>query len=153
MFYWFPKMFGRLMSETLGKIHFWITIAGVYAVFMPMHWLGLAGAPRRYAQLTEFQFLRHLQPLHVFISVAAFVTLGAQLLFIFNFFWSMKKGKLAGMNPWEATSLEWTVPSPPPHDNFGSVEPVVHHGPYEYSVPGAPKDYILQTEPAEGAGG
>ena len=81
--------------------------------------------------------------MHVFITVAAFVTISAQFIFVFNFFWSMFKGKKAGENPWQATSLEWVIPSPPPHDNFGPVEPVVYHGPYEYSVPGAPKDYIL----------
>ena len=148
MHFWFPKMFGRMMSERLGKWHFWLTLGGVYAVFMPMHFLGVAGAPRRYAQLTEFKYLEHLQPLHVFISLAAFITIAAQLIFLFNFFWSMRNGRRAETNPWEATSLEWTIPSPPPHDNFGSTEPVVHHGPYEYSVPGAPKDHILQTEPA-----
>ncbi len=148
LFYWFPKMFGRMMNETLGKIHFWITLVGVYAAFMPMHWLGISGAPRRYAQLTEFHYLEPLQPLHLFISIAAFVTIAAQAIFLFNFFWSIWKGKKAEVNPWESTSLEWTVPSPPPHDNFGGAEPVVYHGPYEYSVPGAPRDYILQTEPA-----
>jgi len=145
--YWFPKMFGRMMSETLGKVHFWFTLVGVYCVFMPMHFLGLAGGLRRYAQLTEFEFLRPLQPIHVFISVAAFVTIAAQLIFIFNFFWSMKRGQMAGPNPWDSTSLEWTTPSPPPHDNFGPLEPVVYHGPYEYGVPGASKDYVMQTEP------
>ncbi|MEB2360741.1 MAG: cbb3-type cytochrome c oxidase subunit I [Bryobacterales bacterium] len=145
--YWFPKMFGRMMSETLGKVHFWLTLLGVYCVFMPMHFLGLAGGLRRYAQLTEFEFLRPLQPIHVFISVAAFVTIAAQLVFLFNFFWSMKRGQAVGPNPWDSTSLEWTTPSPPPHDNFGPLEPVVYHGPYEYGVPGASKDYVMQTEP------
>ncbi|MCW5980677.1 MAG: cbb3-type cytochrome c oxidase subunit I [Bryobacteraceae bacterium] len=149
--FWFPKMFGRMMDERLGKIHFWITIAGVYAIFMPMHYLGVAGALRRYAQLTEFDFLRPMQPLHQFITVAAFVTIAAQLIFVFNFFYSMFKGKRAGANPWEATTLEWIIPSPPPHDNFGPIEPVVNHGPYEYSVPGAAKDHIMQTAPAEEA--
>jgi cytochrome c oxidase subunit I len=148
-YYWFPKMFGRMMNEGLGKIHFWFSLVGVYCIFMPMHFLGIAGHPRRYAQLTEFQYLKHLQPLHLFITVAAFVTIGSQFIFLFNFFWSMRKGTPAGSNPWEATSLEWAVPSPPPHDNFGALEPVVYHGPYEYSVPGAARDYILQTESDE----
>jgi len=152
MFYWFPKMFGRMMNETLGKLHFWITIIGVYCIFMPMHWLGIAGAPRRYAQLTEFEYLAHLQPLHLFITIAAFVTIVAQVIFIFNFFWSMFKGPKAPMNPWDSTSLEWTIPSPPPHDNFGDVEPVVYHGPYEFSVPGEEKDYVMQTDPPKGGG-
>jgi cytochrome c oxidase subunit 1 len=146
--FWFPKMFGRMMNETLGKIHFWFTLAGVYAVFMPMHFLGVAGGLRRYAQQTEFQFLSTLQPLQLFISIAAFITIAAQVLFIWNFFWSMRKGAKAGPNPWEATSLEWSIPSPPPHDNFGPVEPVVYRGPYEYSVPGAAEDYIMQADPA-----
>ena len=148
-YYWFPKMFGRMMSESLGKIHFWFSLAGVYAIFMPMHFLGMAGHPRRYAQLTEFEYLKHLQPLHIFITIAAFVTIAAQFVFLFNFFWSMWKGKKAGANPWESTSLEWSIPSPPPHDNFGDMEPVVYHGPYEYSVPGAAQDYIMQTDPVE----
>ena len=147
-YYWFPKMFGRMMNETLGKIHFFITLAGAYAVFMPMHYLGMAGQPRRYSQFTEVQYLLHLIPLNRFISIAAFITIGAQLIFLFNLLWSMAKGKKADMNPWEATTLEWTVPSPPPHDNFGGVTPVVNHGPYEYSVPGAAKDYTMQTDPA-----
>jgi cytochrome c oxidase subunit 1 len=135
-----------MMSEVLGKVHFWLTLVGVYAIFMPMHFLGVSGGLRRYAQFTEFTFLKHLQPLHIFISIAAFITIAAQLIFIFNLFWSMRRGKRAGINPWEATSLEWTVSSPPPHDNFGEVEPVVYRGPYEYSVPGTEKDYIMQTE-------
>jgi cytochrome c oxidase subunit 1 len=146
--FWFPKMFGRMMSERLGKIHFWLTLAGVYAIFMPMHFLGVSGGLRRYAQVSEFQYMQHLQPLHVFISIAAFITIAAQFIFVFNFFWSMKRGEKTGINPWEATSLEWIIPSPPPHDNFGAVEPVVHHGPYEYGVPGAPRDYVMQTDPA-----
>ena len=147
MFHWFPKMFGRMMNETLGKIHFWISLIGVYAIFMPMHWLGISGAPRRYAELSQFDYLKHLQPLHDFITVAAFITIAAQLIFFFNFFWSMFKGAKAPINPWEATGLEWTIPSPPPHDNFGDADPVVSHGPYEYSVPGVPRDYIMQTDP------
>jgi cytochrome c oxidase subunit 1 len=146
--FWFPKMFGRMMSEGLGKIHFWLTLIGVYAIFMPMHFLGISGGLRRYAQVTEFEFLKQLQPLHLFITYAAFITIAAQFVFVINFFWSMRKGEKVGANPWEATSLEWSVPSPPPHDNFGEVEPVVHHGPYEYGVPGAARDYVMQTDPA-----
>jgi cytochrome c oxidase subunit 1 len=145
LYFWFPKMFGRFLNETLGKIHFWITFVGVYLIFMPMHWLGIAGHPRRYFDTTAVEFLQKLQPVHVFISVAAFITIGAQLIFLFNFFWSLKAGKEAKEeNPWRATTLEWSIPSPPPHDNFGGVEPVVYHGPYEFSVPGAADDYIMQ---------
>jgi cytochrome c oxidase subunit 1 len=148
IYFWFPKMFGRMMSESLGKIHFWLTVTGVYAIFMPMHFLGITGGLRRYAQYTEFQFLRPLQPLQVFITFAAFITIAAQLIFFVNFFWSLRKGRPAGDNPWDATSLEWVTASPPPFDNFGPTEPVVHHGPYEFSVPGANKDFVLQTDPA-----
>jgi cytochrome c oxidase subunit 1 len=146
-YYWFPKMFGRMMNEFWGKVHFWLSFIGVYAIFMPMHFLGIAGAPRRYAQLTDYDFLKPMQPVHIFITIAAFVTIAAQLIFLINFFWSLKKGKKADINPWQATTLEWTIPSPPPHDNFGHTEPVVYNGPYEYSVPGAREDYTLQTEP------
>ncbi|MEW5975272.1 MAG: cbb3-type cytochrome c oxidase subunit I [Acidobacteriota bacterium] len=146
-YYWFPKMFGRMMNETLGKLHFWLTFVGVYAIFLPMHNLGLMGHPRRYAQSTDFQFLAGAQPYHVLITIAAIITATAQLIFLINFFWSLFKGKKSSVNPWEATTLEWTVPSPPPHDNFGGHMPVVHHGPYEYAVPGAPKDFVMQTDP------
>ncbi|HKD93014.1 MAG TPA: cbb3-type cytochrome c oxidase subunit I [Terriglobales bacterium] len=151
-YYWFPKMFGRMMSESLGRLHFWLTFIGTYAIFMPMHYEGMAGRPRRYGSVVvaggQFNRLQALMPLEKFISIAAFITAAAQLIFVFNLFWSMWKGKKAEINPWEATTLEWTVPSPPPHDNFGGQTPVVHHGPYEYAVPGAPRDYIMQTDPA-----
>jgi cytochrome c oxidase subunit 1 len=146
-YYWFPKMFGRMMNERLGQAHFWLTFIGVYATFMPMHYLGIAGHPRRYAQLTDVNFLGELVSLQTFITYAAFITIGAQLIFLVNLFWSMFKGKIAPINPWNATTLEWTVPSPPPHDNFGGNTPVVNHGPYEYSVPGAPRDFIMQNDP------
>jgi cytochrome c oxidase subunit I len=146
-FFWFPKMFGRMMNETLGKIHFWITFIGVYCIFMPMHFIGLEGNVRRYSQFTEVIFLKHVMPVHTFMSVAAFVTGAAQLIFLFNLFWSLFKGEKASENPWEATSLEWTIPSPPPFDNFAGKHPVVYHGPYEFAVPGAEKDYVMQTSP------
>jgi cytochrome c oxidase subunit 1 len=146
-YYWFPKMFGRMMNETLGKLHFWFTFIGVNAIFMPMHIMGIMGHPRRYAQSTEFQYLAGTQPFHVFITIAAIITVVAQFIFLLNFFWSLFKGKKATDNPWEATTLEWTIPSPPPHDNFAGKIPVVHHGPYEYSVPGAPRDFVMQTDP------
>ncbi len=148
-YYWFPKMFGRMMNDTLGKIHFFLTFIGTYAIFMPMHYLGLAGHPRRYSQLTEVAYLKGLMPLQHFITIAAFITIGAQIIFVLNLFWSMFKGPKAPINPWEATTLEWTVPSPPPHDNFGGRTPVVYHGPYEYSVPGAPQDFVMQTDPKQ----
>jgi cytochrome c oxidase subunit 1 len=147
-YYWFPKMFGRMMNETWGRVHFFLTLAGTYAIFMPMHYLGLAGGTRRYSQYTEVAYLQKLMPLHQFMTYAAFITIAAQFIFVINLFWSMFKGPKASDNPWEATTLEWTTATPPPHDNFGGVTPVVHHGPYEYSVPGAPKDYVMQNDPA-----
>jgi len=146
-YYWFPKMFGRMMNETLGRIHFWITLVGTYAIFMPMHYLGLAGQPRRYSQFTEVAYLHRLIPLNTFITYAAIITVAAQFIFLINLFWSMFKGPKASDNPWEATTLEWTTATPPPHDNFGGHVPVVYHGPYEYSVPGAAHDFIMQTDP------
>jgi cytochrome c oxidase subunit I len=147
-FYWFPKMFGRMMNETMGKIHFYLTFLGVYAIFTPMHFLGIAGNPRRYADFTNFEFMNNLMPIHKFMTHAAIFTATVQLIFLFNLIWSLKKGAKAPPNPWDATTLEWTVPSPPPFDNFAGKHPVVNHGPYEYSVPGAPKDYIMQSDPA-----
>jgi cytochrome c oxidase subunit 1 len=146
-YYWFPKMFGRMMSESLAKWHFWFSFIGTYAIFMPMHYLGMAGMPRRYSQMTEVAYLHNLIPLQKFITYAAFITIAGQLIFLVNLFWSMFKGKKAVDNPWEATTLEWTTATPPPHDNFGGKTPVVHNGPYEYSVPGAPRDFVMQTDP------
>src|SRR2546425_321545 len=157
IYFWLPKMFGRFMNETLGKLHFWVTFIGVYCIFVPMHTMGIAGMPRRYAQFTEYEFLRSLHPLVVFVSIAAIFTVLAQLIFYFNLIWSVFKGKKAGNNPWETTTLEWTTATPPPHDNFAGVLPTVYRGPYEFAVPGAPNDYVMQTEPdaggAEGVGG
>ncbi len=149
-YYWFPKMFGKQMISSLGKFHFWVTFVGVNAIFMPMHFLGMVGNPRRYAELTAFTFLQQLRPVHLFITIAAFLTIAAQLVFLFNFFWSLFKGPKAPNNPWDATTLEWTIASPPPHDNFGGKEPVVHHDAYEYSVPGQSKDFIMQDAAPSG---
>ena len=146
-FYWFPKMFGRMMHEGLGKLHFYLTFIGVYAIFTPMHFLGIAGNPRRYADFKDVEYMAGLMSVHEFMTYAAFFTAASQLIFVINLIWSWTKGPKAPANPWEATTLEWSVPSPPPFDNFGGVHPVVHHGPYEYSVPGAPKDYVMQTDP------
>jgi cytochrome c oxidase subunit I len=147
-YYWFPKMFGRMMNETLARWHFFLTLIGTYCIFMPMHYLGMAGQPRRYSQFTELAYLQHLIPLNKFITYAAMVTIAAQFIFLINLFWSMFKGPKASDNPWEATTLEWTTATPPPHDNFGGKTPVVYHGPYEYGVPGAARDYIMQTDAA-----
>ncbi len=146
-YFWFPKMFGRFMSESLGKVHFWITFIGVYLIFVPMHTMGMVGMPRRFAQFTEYEFLSSLHPLVMLVSVAAIVTILVQILFYFNLVWSIFKGQKAPDNPWDATTLEWTTASPPPHDNFAGHLPVVYRGPYEFAVPGAPNDFVMQTEP------
>ena len=146
--FWFPKMFGRMMNETWGKIHFFATFVGVYAIFTPMHFLGLVGNPRRYADFKEFQFMAGVMGVHEFMTWAAYFTVAAQLIFVVNLFWSMFKGAKATANPWEATTLEWTVPSPPPFDNFAGKHPVVYRGPYEYATGNPPNDYKMQTDPS-----
>jgi len=146
-YFWFPKMFGRTMNETLGKWHFWLTFIGVYCVFFQMHYLGLAGNVRRYAAFTD-DYLKPLMPLHRFITVAALFTGAAQLIFLYNLIRSRFWGPPAPANPWQATSLEWSTPSsPPPFDNFGGHPPAVYHGPDEYGVPGSAGDYIMQASP------
>jgi cytochrome c oxidase subunit 1 len=138
-----------MMNETLGQLHFWITFIGVYCIFGPMHYIGLIGHMRRYSETTGVKYLAQADPAHHFMTIAAFITVGAQLIFIVNLFWSIFKGAKAPVNPWECTTLEWTIPSPPPHDNFAGHEPVVYRGPYEYGVPGAPQDFLMQTDPSE----
>jgi cytochrome c oxidase subunit 1 len=146
-YFWFPKMFGRMMNERLGKWHFWLSLLGIYAAFIPMHWLGLSGMPRRYYAFTELEFLKPFLSLNIFISIAAFVLIAAQLLFVVNFFWSLWRGEKASDNPWGATTLEWQTSSPPPHGNWGAELPTVYRWAYDYSVPNAPTDFIPQTVP------
>ncbi|HJT53338.1 MAG TPA: cbb3-type cytochrome c oxidase subunit I, partial [Candidatus Angelobacter sp.] len=146
--FWFPKMFGRMMSERLGAIHFWITFLGAYAIFMPMHLLGAAGHPRRYSELTGVQYVSAMEPLQRFITIAAVVTIAGQVIFLVNLFWSMFKGRKASANPWECSTLEWTLPSPVPAQGFGQATPVVNHGPYEYSVPRMETDFLPQDASA-----
>jgi cytochrome c oxidase subunit 1 len=146
IFFWFPKMFGRMMSETLGQIHFVLTFIGFNCTFFPMHLLGVAGFPRRYADPYHFPYLEHLLPLNQFMTGAAILMGFAQFILLANFFGSIFFGKKCGRNPWNANGLEWTAPSPPGHGNF-DIPPVVYHGPYEYSSPLAgDKDYLPQTE-------
>ncbi|HEY0079726.1 MAG TPA: cbb3-type cytochrome c oxidase subunit I [Pyrinomonadaceae bacterium] len=147
VYFWFPKMFGRMMNETLAKIHFWPTFIGVYAIFIPFHTMGIGGMPRRYFAFTEYAFLKSMDPLVQFATIAAIITALVQFIFFYNFFVSIFRGKKAGDNPWEATTLEWVTPSPPPHDNFGGKVPTVYRGAYEFAVPDAPEDYVLQTTP------
>ncbi|MGH9713857.1 MAG: cytochrome c oxidase subunit I [Candidatus Acidiferrales bacterium] len=149
-YFWMPKMIGRMMNETLGKWHFWLTFIGVYCIFMPMHYLGLAGNVRRYASFTD-DYLIPLIPVHKFITIAALLTGAAQLIFLYNLFHARFWGPIAPDNPWEATSLEWSTTSPPPFDNFGGKHPVVYQGAYEYGGEG-PQDYIMQTTPGKTSG-
>ena len=145
IFYWFPKMFGRHMNATLGKIHFWLSFLAFNGVFFPMHILGVGGHMRRIANPMQYEFLQSMQPINVFITICAFILGAAQILLLINVFWSIFRGKVAEQNPWEANTLEWHAPTPVPHGNFGAI-PQVYHGPYEYSVPGAEKDWTPQTE-------
>jgi cytochrome c oxidase subunit 1 len=145
LYFWFPKMFGRFMNETLGKIHFWVSFIGVYCVFFPMHILGIGGQLRRIYDPTHYDFLKPQQVLNVFISISAFILFSGQLLFLVNFFVSLFAGKKATeKNPWHANTLEWTVPCPTGHGNFGEELPTVHRWPFDYSVPGADQDFIPQ---------
>jgi len=146
IYYWYPKFFGRLMSPLLGKIHFGLTFVFYNLVFFPMHNLGLDGMMRRIYDPNQYEFLQPLQPVNTLISVSALLLGAAQLIFIFNFVWSLKAGKKAPANPWNANSLEWTLPSPPPHGNFTTM-PTVYRGPYEYSAPDRETDFWPQSEP------
>lgn len=145
-YFWFPKMFGRKMNETLGMIHFGLTFLFFNITFFPMHNLGLAGMMRRIADPTVYDHLRSVQPINELVTLAAFGLGIVQFIFVWNLFYSMFRGEKAGKNPWRATTLEWTVPSPPGHGNFEKT-PVVYHGPYEYSVPGMEQDYLPQDQP------
>ncbi len=145
LIYWFPKMFGRMMNETLAKVHFWITLVAFNCTFFPMHILGMNGHMRRIYNPLQYDFLKPLQPINIFISISAFVLGAAQFILLANIIWSMAKGKRAGANPWRANSLEWTTSSPPVHGNWDGPLPVVHHGPYEYSSPFGEEDYLPQN--------
>jgi cytochrome c oxidase subunit 1 len=145
--FWYPKMFGRMMNEGLGKIHFWLTLIFFNATFWPMHQVGLGGMMRRIYDPLQYEHIAVMQPTNRFITLAAFALMATQFIFAFNFLWSLFKGRVAEKNPWHANSLEWTVPSPPPHGNFVGVMPVVHRGPYEYSSPESDADYLPQDRP------
>src|SRR5438876_486918 len=148
-YFWFPKMFGRMMNETLGKIHFWCSFVGTYCIFMPFHYLGMAGNVRRYQAFVN-DYTQPLIPLHRFITVAALFTGAAQLIFVYNLIHSRFWGKPAPDNPWQATSLEWSTPStPPPHNNFGDKLPEVYHDPYQYGVESSVGDYVMQASPEQ----
>ncbi|WP_158858449.1 cytochrome c oxidase subunit I [Lunatibacter salilacus] len=147
VYHWFPKMFGRMMDEKLGSIHFWLTFVGVYMVFFPMHYIGIAGFPRRYYSWSTFSFTDMYTDLNMFVSVAAIITFAAQFIFLFNFFYSMFRGRIASLNPWQSNTLEWTTPLHPKHGNWPGEIPSVYRWPYDYSKPGAKEDFIPQTVP------
>ena len=149
IYHWYPKITGRMFNEALAQFHFWVTFVGAYLIFFPMHYVGLVGVPRRYPELGETAFIPDsVHTLNAFITVAALIVGFAQMVFLFNMFWSLRHGKDAGGNPWCATSLEWQTPTtPPPHGNWGKEVPVVYRWAYDYSVPGAPEDFIPQNDP------
>ncbi len=144
--FWYPKMFGRMMSRRLGVIHFWVTIIGFNGVFFPMHILGVRGMPRRLFDFRQYENFADLHGLNVLMTMSAFLLIGGQFIFMINFFRSMRAGERAPANPWRANTLEWSVDRPG-HGNFAEL-PVVWRPPYEYSVPGADEDYLPQDRPA-----
>lgn len=142
--FWFPKMFGRMMNDNVGKVHFVLTFIGFNCTFFPMHLLGVAGYPRRLADPYQYPYLSHLLPMNQFMTMAAILMGVAQFLLIGNFIYSIFYGKKCGRNPWNANGLEWTAPSPPGHGNF-DILPVVYRGPYEYASPLVEEDFLPQT--------
>jgi len=152
IYYWFPKMFGRMMNTPLGKIHFWGTFLTFNGVFFPMHIIGVGGHMRRIYNPLQYEFLQWTEPWNVFMSVSAFLLGVAQIPFIVNFLWALFAGAKAPVNPWNANTLEWTAPSPPPHGNWGATLPVVYRGPYEYSSPEVAEDYLPQDRRLATAG-
>ncbi|MES2049709.1 MAG: cbb3-type cytochrome c oxidase subunit I [Pseudomonadota bacterium] len=154
IYHWYPKATGRMLNDTLGRLHFWVTFLGTYAIFFPMHYLGILGMPRRYYSFENYQFIpASAFSLNSFITVVALIVGVTQLVFIFNLIWSLFHGKLAGNNPWRAASLEWQTPhTPPGHGNWGPRLPVVYRNAYAYSVPGAAEDFIPQNAPLAAGG-
>jgi cytochrome c oxidase subunit 1 len=143
-YYWFPKMYGRFMNDKLGKLHFWLTFVTYYGTFFPMHYLGIGGMMRRIYDPNVYQYLQPLQPVNVFITISAFILGAAQMIFLFNYFWSIFRGSKASENPWESNGLEWSAPAPPGHGNWPGELPTVHRWPYDYNVPGASEDHTPQ---------
>jgi cytochrome c oxidase subunit 1 len=149
IYHWFPKMTGRMYNDTLGKVHFWLTLLGTYSIYLPMHYLGILGLPRRYYAYGPTEFMPDsAQAMNAGITISALIVAVVQLIFLFNMAWSTFKGKKTDGNPWRATTLEWLTPdTPPTHGNWGPKLPVVHRWAYDYNVPGSDKDFIPQTEP------
>ena len=149
IYHWYPKMTGRMYNETMAKWHFWLTFLGTYSLYLPMHYVGFLGLPRRYFSMGDTAFMpESAVTLNTSMSISALIIAATQVLFLYNIIVSLKKGEKAGPNPWKATSLEWQTPSPPKHGNWGHSLPEVHRWAYDYSVPRQEEDYIPQTVPA-----
>ena len=152
VYHWFPKMYGKMMNNRLGYVHFWITIVGAYGVFFPMHFVGLAGAPRRYYDYSVYEGFsgeayEMILDLNVIITIFAIIAAIGQVAFLFNFFVSIARGQKAPQNPWKSNTLEWTTPVEHVHGNWPGELPTVHRWPYDYSKPGMEEDFIPQTVP------
>jgi len=147
--YWYPKMFGRMMSEGWGKVHFWLTFVFYNLVFFPMHILGMGGEMRRVYDPSQYDFLKPYQPMNKFISISAFLLFASQIIFALNFIISLFRGKKAPQNPWQDNGLEWTLPNPAPHGNWERI-PTVYRGPYEYSSPQVEEDFLPQDRKLPG---
>ena len=152
IYHWYPKVTGRMLDDMMGKIHFWITFLGTYAIYLPMHYLGILGVPRRYYALGDTYFIPDsVHTMNEIISTAAFIVAAAQMIFLFNLFWSLRHGRPSGGNPWRSTTLEWFTPdTPAKHGNWGPELPVVYRWPYEFGVPGRKDDFTPQNEPPPG---
>lgn len=149
VYHWFPRMYGRMMNTKLGYAHFWVTFVCAFGVFFPMHFIGLAGAPRRYYAYTEFRMFDSVVDLNVVVTVFAIIGALAQGLFLYNFFYSIWRGQRAPQNPWRSNTLEWTAPVEHMHGNWPGKIPEVHRWPYDYSKPGKPQDFVPQNVPLE----
>ena len=154
IYHWYPKITGRMLNNAMGQFHFWVTFLGAYLIYFPMHYLGILGIPRRYFALGETTFIPpSAASLNAFITIAALIVGFAQVVFLFNLVWSRTRGKEAGGNPWNATTLEWQTPhTPPAHGNFGPQLPIVYRWAYDYSVPGADRDFLPQNLPPDQVG-
>ncbi len=151
IYHWYPLVTGRMLDETMGRFHFWVSFIGAYTIFLPIHYLGFLGVPRRYFEMGETNFIpASAQTLNAFITVTALIVGFAQLVFLFNLMWSARKGKISERNPWRATTLEWqTSEYPPGHGNFGKELPLVYRWAYEYGLPGAKEDFVPQNVPPD----
>jgi cytochrome c oxidase subunit 1 len=149
VYHWFPRLYGRMMNTKLGYAHFWITFVCAFGVFLPMHFVGMAGAPRRYYSFSEFPYLDGVTDLNVLITVFAIIGGVAQIIFTYNFFYSIYRGQKSVQNPWRSNTLEWTAPVEHMHGNWPGAIPHVHRWPYDYSKPGKAEDFVPQNVPLE----